>query len=144
MLSAVGLALDLVGAIALVIGLFGHSQPLAPGWRKTPTEVAHDVAFGIVGGVFLTAGFVLQSLIYYGERLRHTHHEAIAAATAALLLGTFVAYLLYGLLYLAVLGREQRYHRRQEYARTNPSYGYWTRRERIGLRWWRQAPIDPP
>ncbi len=69
MLSAIGLALDLVGAVVLVVGLFGHARALYPGWSvRSPDDVAHDHAAGLVGGSFLVSGFVLQSLTYFDVR----------------------------------------------------------------------------
>lgn len=61
MLSAIGLALDLVGAVALTLGLYGHSRPTYPGLSRGPEDVAHDRGFAIVGASYLVAGFLLAS-----------------------------------------------------------------------------------
>jgi hypothetical protein len=53
LLSAIGLTLDLIGAMFLVFGLFRHGNANRQGWERSPEEVARDGAFGVVGGLFL-------------------------------------------------------------------------------------------
>jgi hypothetical protein len=49
-LSAVGLAFDLVGAAVLVFGLFRPALPLTyGGWKRTVHESASDAGFGVAG-----------------------------------------------------------------------------------------------
>jgi hypothetical protein len=55
-ISLVSLALDLVGAVALVLGLFGHAIRLYTGFRRPPEEAAHYAAFATAGLFFLPAG----------------------------------------------------------------------------------------
>jgi hypothetical protein len=62
MLPVIGLALDLVGALLLTLGLFRAPQLLYPGWGRSPDEVAEDRAYGTAGAAFLAGGFTLQAM----------------------------------------------------------------------------------
>jgi hypothetical protein len=67
MLSIIGLSLDVVGAVTLALGLFGHVRPSLWGADvRSPEDVAHDAGFALVGAPLLIAGFVFQSLFYFG------------------------------------------------------------------------------
>ena len=132
MLSAIGLA------FALVIGLFRHAEPLAPGFARDPAEVAHDASFGLVGATLLASGFVLQSLSYFGVAVECSTKATLAAAVATLLGATLFAWLAYGASYLVVFGHERRRALREW------GMAFATRRERRGLRFWNQVPVRPP
>src|SRR5439155_24508819 len=107
--SAIGLALDLVGAVALVVGLFRPPRPLVPGYVHSPDDAARDAAFGVAGASLLALGFVFQSLPYFGLRWSESHGAAAAASAIALAAGVVYAYLAYGLTFLVVLKRKRRY-----------------------------------
>jgi len=140
MLSAVGLALDLVGAVALVVGLFGHARPTYPELSlRSPDDVAHDGSFGVVGGLFLVSGFVLQSLAYFDVRLDCSRLATVAAAITALLGGGVVAWLLYGLLYVPLQRYEVRHIEKKRDSRIEERADndtYPKRAFRCGLRFW--------
>jgi hypothetical protein len=135
MLSAIGLALDFVGAIALVLGLFGHTRPLVTGYSlRSPDDVAHDTAFGIVGAALLSSGFVLQSLMYFGVRVECSHRTVIIVAALALIAAVLFAWAAFGVAYIVVMEREKRYvveHWGDPYPVT---------RQRRGLQFWRYVP----
>lgn len=134
MLSAIGLTLDLVGAVALVLGLFGHARALYPGYSvRSPDDVAHDEAFGIVGALFLAFGFFLQSLTYFGIRVDCSVRATTIAASVTLISGSGAACLLYGLLYVPLQRREVR-HIRSENGEAAESYPMRTFRR--GFRFW--------
>jgi hypothetical protein len=137
LLSVVGLALDLVGAVALVIGLFGHSIPLYTGFRRAPTEVAHDGAFGIVGATYLVSGFLLQSLQYVGVSLDCSREATRVAGVVTLLGGSIAAWLAYGTAYLLILDHEKRYCREQLEEPVS------LKRVAKGLRFWNQEHAAP-
>jgi hypothetical protein len=65
-LSVIGLALDLVGAVVLAVGLFRPARPTFPGYAYAPDDAARDAAFGVAGATLLGAGVVFQSLPYFG------------------------------------------------------------------------------
>ncbi len=132
----IGLALDLIGAIALVLGLFGHARGLAPGWSRSPIDVAHDVGFGVVGALFLSGGFVLQSLTYFGVRSAASTCTTLVAAGITVGAGGVTAWAMYGLLYLGVLGYERRREKRA-------GMHLAVRREGRIIRFWRQVPDLP-
>jgi hypothetical protein len=133
-LSAIGLALDLVGAITVVVGLFRPPRPLFPGWSYAPDDAARDSAFGVVGASLLSCGFTLQSMTYCGVRWPGSHREAIAASIIAGAAGAALAFVAYGLTFLIIL------RRRQHYARTHFDLDFRVKRERSGLRFWNQVP----
>jgi NhaP-type Na+/H+ or K+/H+ antiporter len=107
MLSAVGLALDLAGAVALTLGLYRHSRYLYPGLARAPDDVAQDAAFGTVGVLFLALGFVLQGLQYVGVTVETSHAWAAASAGVTILLALLVGWLAFGLIYIARYRRER-------------------------------------
>jgi hypothetical protein len=109
MLSAIGLALDLVGAVALTLGLYRHSRYTTVGLRRGPDDVAQDAGYGTVGAVFLALGFVLQGAQYVGVSIEMCPGWAAAAAGATLLVATVVGYLAYGLVYIVAYRRERRW-----------------------------------
>lgn len=109
MLSVIGLALDFVGAVVLVLGLYGHTRPTVPGMGvRSPTDVAHDAALGSVGALSLTSGFALQSLVYFGVSVECSRAATLTAALGTIALATVVAWALYGGSFLFVLRRERR------------------------------------
>src|SRR5207248_7576929 len=98
MLSVVGLCLDIIGALALILGLFTHAR--IPTWgdvgQRTPEDIAHDVGFAIVGGVLLTLGFVFQSLTYLNVSVETTRACTLTAGLATLVGACLFAYVVYG------------------------------------------------
>ena len=106
MLSAIGLTLDLVGAVALTLGLYRHSRYLTPGFRRGPDDVAQDAAYGTLGAVFLALGFMLQGLQYVEVTVEKSPGVTAAVAGLTLLLATVAGWLGYGLVYLARYRRE--------------------------------------
>ena len=107
MFSAIGLTLDLVGAIALTLGLYTHSRYLTVGLRRGPDDVAQDAAFGGVGAAFLASGFVLQGLQYVGVTWNACVPQVAAAAGITLVLATIIGWLAFGLIYIEVYRRER-------------------------------------
>jgi hypothetical protein len=87
-LSAIGLALDFVGATFLVIGLFRPARPTFPGYTYAPDDAARDAGFGVAGGSLLGIGFVLQSLPYFGVSVECSSAATALASGAALAVGT--------------------------------------------------------
>jgi hypothetical protein len=136
--SVVGLVFDLVGAVALVLGLFTYAEPLVPGWRRSPTDYAHDAVFGCVGAFFLVCGFVLQALYYLGVHPGARHWVIAVVAAVVLVIAVLVAWATYGLLYIAFHAVEAR-----RIAAAHPQVGYSVRRQRRDVRFWRQEPIPP-
>jgi hypothetical protein len=106
-LSAVGLAFDLVGAVALTLGLYRHSRYLTPGLARGPDDVAQDAAFGTVGASFLVLGFVLQGLQYFGVTVETSHAWTAAAAGLTILLALLAGWIAFGLIYIAVHRHER-------------------------------------
>jgi hypothetical protein len=137
-LSAIGLAFDLVGAIALVRGLFRRPRPLTVGWAYSPDQAASDFAYGVTGGTFLATGFVLQALTYFGVSVDGSDRTALLAAVAAVVVGAVVAVLLYAVTFLVVLPFEIRYSIEKLDLHLH------VRRQRKGLRFWNQVPTPPP
>jgi hypothetical protein len=137
-LSAIGLALDLVGAIALATGLFRRPRPLYPGWSHSPDDAARDVAYGVTGGTFLALGFVFQSLPYFGVAEHGSDAAALAAALAAVALGAVAAVVLFGVTFLLVLPGEIRYSAAEHDLHLH------VRRQRRGVRFWHQVPAPRP
>jgi uncharacterized protein with PQ loop repeat len=145
MVTVLGLVCDLVGAIALVLGLFTYAQPLTPGFRRAPTEYAHDAAFGVVGATLLTVGFLLQALPYFGVSHYSRHWVTVVFAAFALAIVSALAFVAYGLLYIAFHAVEAR-----RVAAAYPSISYNVRRQRDGVKFWNQelvpaseTPTDP-
>ena len=97
MLPIIGLALDLLGAITLAIGLFRAPTRLYPGWNRSPEEAATDRAFGTVGAGLLVVGFATQALPSFGvEWAACCAAEKALGLAATLGIGTLSAYGLYG------------------------------------------------
>jgi hypothetical protein len=60
--TTLGLVFDILGALALLLGLFRHPKPLYLGWQYNPPDATKDATYGITGGFFLITGFVGQIL----------------------------------------------------------------------------------
>jgi hypothetical protein len=129
---------DLVGAVALALGLFGYSEPLAAGFRRSPAQYAHDAAFGVVGATLLGIGFIVQALPYLGVSHYQRHWVTLLVALVALAIISAVAFVAYGLLYIAFHAVEAR-----RVAAAFPSIDYNVRRRREGARFWNQEPVSP-
>ena len=127
LLSEIGLPLDLIGAALLALGLFRPAKPVQSGWLRSPWETSQDQAYGVVGFAFLAFGFILQALSNLGLGKVPETPTADLAPVIALLAGTCLAYVLYGLVYIWRFPREYR-HAREE----NPPI----RRRRQGWRFW--------
>ena len=137
MVTVLGLVFALVGAVALALGVFAHSRPRVDGgFHRSPTEYAHDAAFGVVGATLLSTGFLLQALPYMGISHYTRHWVTALFALIALLVVAGVAYLAYGLLFIAFHAVEAR-----RLAVEHPSLSYDVRRRRRGVRFWAQEPV---
>jgi hypothetical protein len=139
MVQVLGLVFALVGAVALALGLFSHAEPSAPGFARSPAQYAHDAAFGVVGATMLSAGFLLQMLPYLGISHYTRHWVAAAFAAVALAVVALIAFVAYGLLYIAFHAVEAR-----RVAAAHPSIGYDVRRRRDGIRFWHQELVVGP
>jgi hypothetical protein len=137
-LSSIGLALDLIGATALAVGLFRRPRPLFVGWSHSPDDAARDVAYGVTGWTFLALGFTFQSLPYFGVAEHGSHGAALAAALATVALGAVAAAVLFGVTFLLVLPGEIRYSSERHDLHLH------VRRQRQGFRFWHQVPDAPP
>jgi hypothetical protein len=127
LLSEIGLPLDMIGAAMLAFGLFRPSRASHPGWQRSPWDASQDQAFGVVGFVFLAVGFILQALSNLGVGKVPETPTADIAPVIVLFVGTLLAYLLYGLVYVWRFPRE--YRRAREDPRP-------VHRRRQGLRFW--------
>ena len=110
MLSIIGLSLDVVGAVVLVIGLFGHTVPSGfAGPIRRPEDVAHDTVLGVLGGLLLVSGFVFQSLPYFDVNAwASCSTTAKVVASLLVVVGASVgSWLAYGLAYPRLLRREE-------------------------------------
>jgi hypothetical protein len=131
LLSVIGLALDLIGAGMLALGLFrGAARSTWGGYVRSPETAAEDQAYGIVGFLFLAGGFTLQALSAFG--LGKVHHAwlGIVGGIAALVVGVAVAFLLYGVVYII------RFPKVREPLRTEGEAWPAMHRERRGWRFW--------
>jgi hypothetical protein len=109
MFSVLGLSLDVVGAVALALGLFGQSVPSAYGGNvRGPEDVAHDAGFACVGAPLLFVGFVCQSLQYFGFPGSHSTTVRVIVGLVSLAGATVFAWVAYGLIYHYVYGLETR------------------------------------
>lgn len=106
-LSPIGLALDFVGAAFLVIGLFRPARPTFPGWAYAPDDAARDAAFGVAGGSLLGAGFVFQSLPYFGVSPNCGSSANALAAAAALVGGAAFGLVVYEITHRLVFDRQR-------------------------------------
>jgi dipeptide/tripeptide permease len=131
-LSAIGLALDFVGAVFLVIGLFRPVRPTFPGYAYAPDDAARDAAFGLAGGLLLLAGFVFQSLTYFGLSPKCASWVNAIASTAALVVGFAFAFVIYEVTHRLVFD-----WRRAEAARKWPEIAPYPLDRRRGLWFWR-------
>ena len=137
MVTVLGLAFDLVGAVALALGLFEYSRP--EGWhglQRSPGQYAHDAAFGVVGGTLLSVGFLLEALPYMGISHYSRHWVTALFALVALIVVAAAAFVAYGLLFIAFHAVEAR-----RLTAEHPSIGYDVRRTRSGVRFWLQEPV---
>jgi len=108
-LSAIGLALDAVGATFLVIGLFRPPRGTGPGYAYAPDDAARDAAFGFAGGTLLGIGFVLQSLLYLGVTAECSSSVTAFASGTALVLGTVYGLVAYEITHRLVFDRRRAY-----------------------------------
>jgi len=131
-LSAIGLALDFVGAVFLVIGLFRPVRPTFPGYAYAPDDAARDAAFGFAGGTLLAAGFVFQSLTYFGLSPKCASWVNATAWAVALVVGFACALVVYEITHRLVFDR-----RRAEGARKWPEIAPYPLDRRRGLCFWR-------
>jgi sterol desaturase/sphingolipid hydroxylase (fatty acid hydroxylase superfamily) len=106
-LSTIGLALDFVGAVFLVIGLFRPVRPTFPGYAYAPDDAARDAAFGVAGGTLLLAGFVFQSLTYFGLSPKCAGWVNAIAWAAALVVGFAFALVVYEVTHRLVFDRRR-------------------------------------
>jgi hypothetical protein len=139
MVTVLGLVCALVGAVALGSGLFVYSQPAAErGFQRSPTEYAHNAAFAVVGTTLLAVGFFLQALPYMGISHYTRHWVTAVFALVALVVVSGIAFVAYGLLYIAFHAVEAR-----RFAAEYPSIPYNARRRRRGVRFWTQELATP-
>jgi hypothetical protein len=108
-LSAIGLALDLVGAVVLVVGLFRPLRPMGYGTAFVygPDDAARDAGFAVAGAPLLALGFFLQSLPYFGVSLECSTWVNAIAAGIALVGGSLYALLAYRVTHRVVLNRRR-------------------------------------
>jgi hypothetical protein len=142
--SGAGLALDVIGAVLVTLGLFRHPMPLYPGWSRLPTAAAEDRAYGTTGGSFFVCGFVGQLLSSAGYA-SHDRTSVFASAGITLAAGALVAYVVFGLSYIGWMRYTMRYVMRE--IATKPNHeGYDTpwRRSRKGLKFWHYDPQTSP
>lgn len=130
--SAIGLALDFVGAVFLVVGLFRPARPTFPGYAYAPDDAARDAAFGLAGGALLGAGFVFQSLTYFGVSANCASWVNATASGIALLVGTAFALVVFEITHRLVFDR-----RRSEGLRRWPDITPYPLDRRRGLWFWR-------
>jgi hypothetical protein len=131
-LSVIGLALDLVGAVFVVIGLFRPARPLFVGYGYDPDDAARDSGFAVAGGTLLVAGFVFQSLTYFGLTVDCPAWVNGLASAIALLLGTMYALVAYEVTHRVVFD-----WRRDQALRKWPEIGAPAPDRRRGLGFWR-------
>lgn len=140
MVTVLGLVFALVGAAALGCGLFAYAQPAADrGFHRSPAEYAHDAAFAVVGATFLGVGFFLQALPYMGISHYTRHWVTAVFALVALVVASAIAFVVYGLLFIAFHAVEAR-----RFAAEYPTIPYDARRRRHGVRFWTQEQGTTP
>jgi nitrate/nitrite transporter NarK len=93
--SAVGICIDMIGAVVLVFALYKRSAPLAPGDARTPAEFAHDLAIGFSGAVLLVAGFAFQLAAAFGYQHHRPRETVLYACLAAFAIAPLVGWLVY-------------------------------------------------
>jgi hypothetical protein len=96
-LSLIGLAFDLVGAVTLAVGLF--RPPRRALLTYLPEEAARDTSFGAVGASLLGVGFAMQSLAYFGVHVCSPLWARIVVSLAALAVGAMYAVAVFDLLF---------------------------------------------
>jgi hypothetical protein len=138
-LAEAALAADIVGAVTLSIGLFGHSEPLMLGYSRVPERVARDHAFATIGTLFLCLGFVGQALASDRFGWRASRQGMLIEGAGVLVLASLAAFSLYGMAYWFALLREERFLAARV-ARGDRDWQWaaeWFHiRRRGGLRWW--------
>ena len=94
LLITIGLAVDIVGAWVLALGLFRGIESAAvattwDGWEvapiRSPETVAKDRSSGMVGGIFLTGGFSAQFIGALGVGPQNDRHMALIVGPFAIL-----------------------------------------------------------
>jgi hypothetical protein len=111
MLSAIGLALDAVGAVRLVLLLFLRTRFYTTfgGAYVTPQSEATAAGFGAIGLIFLPTGFVLQSIPYFTDVFDQCSHAAIFTAWIIILgVGSLAAFGIFTLGYVWSMERARR------------------------------------
>ena len=131
-LSVIGLALDFVGAVFIVVGLFRPARPTYTGFAYAPDDAARDAAFGFAGGSLLLAGFVVQSLPYFGFSPRCASWVNATAWAIALVVGLAWALVVYEITHRLFFDR-----RRAEGLRKWPDITPYPLDRRRGLWFWR-------
>jgi hypothetical protein len=106
-LSAIGLALDAVGAVVLVVGLFPPLRPLTPGYAYGPGDAARDAGFAVAGATLLALGFVLQSLTYFGLTIECPAWVNLLASVLSLGVAIGYAFAVYAITYPRVYDRRR-------------------------------------
>jgi uncharacterized membrane protein len=132
--TTIGLVLDVIGAVALSIGLFRHPVPLTPGWLRDPPAAAEDHAYGITGGAFLISGFVLQIVGSTGTPQPVPFVRAMVWAAVTLVVGLVGAYFIYGAAFIWAMRKEMKWVASQ----SDMPDTRW-QRERKGLKFWRHS-----
>jgi protein-S-isoprenylcysteine O-methyltransferase Ste14 len=92
-LSVIGLALDIIGAIVVVLVLFQRFTATFGG--RARSDDARDWAIGAVGALFLSSGFLLQLLPHFGIGPSGTSQSRALALALTLCAGSLAAWLLY-------------------------------------------------
>jgi dipeptide/tripeptide permease len=131
-LSAIGLALDFVGAVFIVFGLFRPARATFPGYAYAPDDAARDASFGSAGGSLLAFGFVFQSLTYFGLSPKCSGWVNFIASVIALVAGFAWALIVYEVTHRHVFDR-----RRAEGQRRWPDITPYPLDRRRGLWFWR-------
>ncbi len=72
-------------------------------------DVAHDAAFGSIGAPLLIAGFVFQSLPYFGISGSCSTTVRLIVGAATLVGASVIAWIAYGVIYHFVVESEKRY-----------------------------------
>lgn len=136
-LSGGGLALDMIGAVLLTLGLFRRPLPLFPGWTRSPLEAANDRAYGTTGGALLLMGFLgqLAGAAGFGSRARGS---VLFTAAVVFVAGALLAYAMFGATYVIWFRHAVRWAAAQPWSDSYPhetDLRNWQRTHR-GLRFW--------
>jgi hypothetical protein len=135
MVTAAGLALDIIGAVLVLAGLFRHPRGTTLGWAHPPRDAAADHAFGATGGLFLVSGFVCQILGIAGLGGPAAPSAIYRTALIAFLFGLVLAYLLFGVIYMLFMMLEVRWVERQPGLNHLDAGWEWKRRPRRQKFW---------